>query len=79
MNAARTDQNDVIFSESYELVVEIQCIVILQRHNDLNGRVPVRRIVFVLVVVIELKGSTGLAIDGLNKAIQSLYHIQFLP
>jgi hypothetical protein len=23
MNAARTDQNDVIFSESYELVVEI--------------------------------------------------------
>ena len=69
MDAAGTDQDNVPFPQDISLIVALYGINAFCRHDDLHGCVPVGRIIFVFVVVVQLDGCTLFIIDSLKKAV----------
>ena len=69
MDTAGTDQDDIVLPQDMGLVATFHGIDIFRGHDDLHCCVPVGRIIFVFVVVVQLDGCTLFIIDSLKKAV----------
>lgn len=87
MDAAGTDQDNVPFPQDISLIVALYGINAFYRHDDLHGCVPVGRIIFIFLIIVQLERGALLIINGFKNAVQGFDHqsvlllpqIQFLP
>ena len=74
MDYSRADQKYIIFPERIALSAADYTVGIDKRHDDLIGNVPVRRIVFGLIIIIQEYLKVILKCDGFTDSIQFFYH-----
>ena len=66
MDAAWADQDDIALPQGDDLIITLYGIDVFCWHDDFRVRVPVRRIVFVFIIIIKLDRG-ALLIKGFQK------------
>ena len=74
MEDTGAEDDDIAFPESEWYLTVFQVVRVAHGHDDLNRRMPVRRIVFNLYIVIDAKVCVFPVINGFMCAVQILNH-----
>ena len=74
MKNTGTYDDYVVDAQTEGYIIAFHGIFTFKRHHDLNSRMPVVRIFFIICVVVKEKGRIVLKTDRFLYAVKDLYH-----
>lgn len=69
VDAAGADQGNISLLKNNGLAAALHGVDIFRGHNDLHCCMPVRGIVLIFIIVVQLDGCTLFVIDGFKNAV----------